>query len=600
MSAAKAPSQQAHKANGHKGAVPVIPYLPEEIDYFEKRTRQFLSDGADATQYRAFRLRQGVYGQRQPGVQMFRIKIPFGRLTPAQLEAIGRLAKDFTETGRGHLTTRENVQLHFLKLEDSAEAMRILGEVGLTSREACGNTIRNITGCPLQGVCASEPFDVTPYAAAFARFLVRHPVTQNMPRKFKPSFSGCESDCAITPMHDIGFVARTRDGRKGFKMVVGGGLSIMPRMAPTLYEFVPVEDFLRVSEAVVRVYNRQEDLRKNRMKARIKVLVDRIGMDAFRKMVEEELKGDWAKKTFDLDTLGAMDDEASDFPAALPVRTPVADPGNDAAFTEWKQSNVVPQKQPGYGVATIRIRMGNLTGDQFFGLAKIARDFVGEGPSLRITQRQNLAVRWVRNEHQYGLYQALKALDLAESGANGLVDVVSCPGTESCSLGITASTLMGAYLTDYVKGLKVTDPLVRAMRINISGCPDGCGQHHLGNLGFQGAAMRNESGQIPAYEVYVAGSLVPPIRVGYRLKTRVPSKRVPQAISTITERYVKERRDNEPFNDWVDRVGAEHVDQLLAPLADVPKINRQTIDLYIDYGRSVLYKVQRGEGECAI
>ncbi|MBM3946857.1 MAG: nitrite/sulfite reductase, partial [SAR202 cluster bacterium] len=465
---------------------------------------------------------------------------------------------------------------------------------------ACGNTVRNITGCAMQGVCATEPFDVTPYAAAFGRFLVRHPVTQNMPRKFKPAFSGCDSDCAMTPMHDIGFIAKVKDGRKGFKMVVGGGLSIMPRMAPTLYEFIPVEDFLRASEAVVRVFNKSDELRKNRMKARIKVLVDRIGIDAFRALVEQELKGDSAKKEFDLAALGELDDEEQEVQPGLPAASVVRERTDDHGYAAWKSSNVKPQKQAAFSVATVRVPMGNLTGDQYHAMGKLVRDFVGEGSFVRLTARQNLAVRWLRQDHLYGFYLRLKEMGLNEPGADEFADVVSCPGTESCSLGITASTLMGAYLTDYVKTLQVTDPLARQVRINISGCPDGCGQHHLGNFGFQGAAMRNESGQIPAYEVYIGGSQVPPIRVGHRLKTKVPSKRVPEAITQVMERYVKERKSGEVFNSWVDRMGADYFDTMLEPLAEVPKLNRETIDLYIDYGRSVLYKVQRGEGECAV
>ncbi|MSP79111.1 MAG: nitrite/sulfite reductase [Dehalococcoidia bacterium] len=593
-----------------KRVIPMIPHLPEEVDHFEKETQRFLDGQADATAFRGFRLRQGVYGQRQPGFQMMRIKIPLGRLSPDMLDTIGTIAERFTETARGHVTTRECVQLHFMKLEHAAEAMRMLGEVGIGSREACGNTVRNATGCALEGVCPTEAFDVSPYAAAFVRFMVRHPVTQNMPRKFKSAFSGCESDCAMTPMHDIGFVARMRDGKKGFKLVVGGGLSVFPRMASTLYEFCPVEDFIRVSEAIVRVYNVSDELRKNRMKARIKVLVERVGIDEFRRMIEKELEGDWAKgpdgklKQFDLEELGELDNEEEFIEPGVPVAAAKPAPKNDPAFNEWKMTNVMPQKQKGYVLATIKLKVGNLTSEQFHALAKVVRDYVGTGAIVRTTFRQNLVIRWVREEQLYNLYQALKPLELVESGANEINDVTSCPGTESCSLGITASTMMGAYLTDYLKNLRLTDPLVRQVRINISGCPDGCGQHHLGNLGFQGAAMKNESGQIPSYEVYVGGSQVNTatnqIRVGHRLKQKVPSKRVPEAIKTTMEHYMAERKQDEVFNDWVDRVGKDYFETLFAPLAEVPKLSRQTIDFYMDYGRSVLYKVQRGEGECAI
>ena len=271
----------------------ILPILMDEIDDFEKEVEKFVKGEWDPNAFMAFRLKQGVYGQRQPDSQMLRVKIPIGGLDADQLEALGYIAREIAPLQKGHATTRENIQFHFLPLERTPEAMRAIGEVGLSTREACGNTVRNVTGCPFSGVCADEPFDVTPYAAAYARYFLRHPVTQAMPRKSKPSFSGCEKDCAMTSIHDIGFVPRLKemDGemKRGFKIVVGGGLSIMARIAPTLYEFVPEEDYLKVSEAVLRVFDASDDLRKNRMKARIKFLVDRIGIDEFRKMVEEEL-----------------------------------------------------------------------------------------------------------------------------------------------------------------------------------------------------------------------------------------------------------------------------------------------------------------------
>ncbi|MFQ5915660.1 MAG: nitrite/sulfite reductase, partial [Nitrospinota bacterium] len=263
----------------------VLPVLPEEIDDFETEVTRFRQGKWDEGEFAGFRLRQGVYGQRQPDAQMFRIKIPYGRVTADQLVALGNVARDYTPLGKGHITTRENIQFHFIKMEDTPHLMRLIGEAGLSTREACGNTVRNVTGCPLAGVCMDEVFDTSPYAAAFARYFLRHPLTQNLPRKFKVAFSGCATDCTVTGIHDLGFLAevRSENGRevRGFTVVSGGGLSILPRVAYTLYDFVPVSDYLRVSEAVIRIFERSDELRKNRMKARIKFLIDRIGIDAF-------------------------------------------------------------------------------------------------------------------------------------------------------------------------------------------------------------------------------------------------------------------------------------------------------------------------------
>ena len=576
----------------------IIPFLPEEVDYFESRVKGFLAGQDDPTEFRAYRLTQGVYGQRQPGNQMFRVKIPLGRLTPDQLAVLGHIAREYTPRKRGHITTRENVQYHFMDLEDTAEVMRLLGECGLTSREACGNTVRNITTCPLASVCPDEVFDATPYAVAYARYLVRHETTQNMPRKWKTAFSGCTHDWVIAPMHDFALqsVIREENGqeRRGFRILIGGGTSIQPLLAQTLYEFVPVEEFLRVAEACVRVFNGADELRKNRMKARIKVLVNRLGIDAFRELVEKELEGDWAKGDYDLAAL--MDGEEE--PVIPPPTWDFAPfPQNDAEFETWRASNVVAQKQPGFAAVFIKIRLGNLSDEGFFTLSDISRRYAA---GIRTTQRQDLVFHWVHEEALYSIYQELKEKGFADAGANEFADVVSCPGTESCSLGITASTSMAEHLWDSLKERKKTDPLVKAIRINISGCPDGCGQHHVGNIGFQGAAMKNATGQIPSYEVFIGGSQVHPVRYGTRLKVKVPSKRIDETIDAIVDHYTANRQEGEPFNDFVDRVGARVYEDVLRPISEVPELSKDTIDYYIDWNQTVLYKVERGEGECAI
>ena len=575
----------------------VIPVLQEEIDHFEGEVKRFQSGDLDAAEFRAFRLRQGVYGQRQPDTQMMRVKIPLGRMTPDQLDVLGAIARDYTPLKRGHITTRENVQYHFMNLDDAATVMRTLGETGLGSREACSNAVRNVTSCPLTGVCPEEIFDPSPYAVAYVRQFVRQEYTHNMPRKWKTAFSGCTHDWVMTAIHDIGFhaVIREENGveHKGFRIVVGGGTSIQPLIAQQLYDFVPVENFLKVSEACLRVFNNADELRKNKMKARVKVLVNRVGIDEFRNMVEKVMREELADVTYDMDALTAGEYED---PTPPPPKAYPAMPTNDKDFNRWRGSNVTQQKQDGYSAVFIKLRLGNVTDEQFFQLADIARDLAG---SIRLTLRQDMVLQWVPNEGLYALYQKLSAVDMVEAGANELSDVVSCPGTESCALGITSSQGMAGNLWDTLRDYKADDKLARAIRINVSGCPDGCGHHHMGNIGFQGAATKNGNAQIPSYEVYMGGSQIAPVRIGKRLKVKIPSKRIEEAVHVIVDDYVANRKADEIFNDYVDRIGVEAYESLLAPVSTVPPLDKDSIRYYIDWNRDVLYKVERGEGECA-
>ncbi|MBI3744004.1 MAG: nitrite/sulfite reductase, partial [Chloroflexi bacterium] len=423
-----------------KRAKGVVPYLPEEIDTLQAEVKRFRSGELSEAQFIGMRLKQGVYGQRQADVQMIRVKCPFGGVTAEQLEALGRVAEEYAPLKKGHITTRENIQYHHVKLESALEVLRILGETGLTTREACGNTIRNVTGCPRAGVCPGEIFDPTPYLGAYARFFVRHPYTQLMPRKVKTAFSGCESDCAITAIHDLGFIPKIKDGRKGFKIVVGGGTSIMPRIAPTLYEFVPVEDYLRICEAVFRVFNVQDIERKNRAKARIKFTVNRLGIDAFRKLVEEELKNDWAKRSFDPTPYLWTDNESADAPK-VSTNGHRSNGNAPIEFGVWASTNVEDQRQKGYKVVNVTVVQGDLSPVQFRGLGKIANQYAGG--RARFTAQQNIVFRWVPEDKVEDLWKALKAINLAEPKVNEITDVVTCPGTDSCKLGITSSMGVG-------------------------------------------------------------------------------------------------------------------------------------------------------------
>ena len=580
----------------------IIPPVIEEIDEYEHEVRRFRDGGWEPDQFMAWRLLRGVYGQRQPDAQMFRVKIPYGGLNADQIDALGVIARDYAPLKKGHFTTRENMQFHHMSLEGAAESMRVLAEVGLTTREACGNTVRNVVGCPMAGVCPDEPFDMTPYAAAYARYFVRHPVTQKMPRKIKSAFSGCENDCAITAIHDVGFLPAKKNGQLGLKMVMGGGLSIMPRIAPTLYEFLPFDEYLKVSEAALRVFDKSAELRKNRMKARVKFLIDRIGIDEFRKLVEEELKGEWAQKSYDPTPLMGIPEEELDAPNPAVFKNGDASyDSNDPEYQEWLRTSVTTQRQAGYNTVLIKIPIGDVFHHQFPKLADITREYAGS--RARVTQSQNLMLRWVPDSALRRVWEDLKDVGFGESGVDEISDVTSCPGTDSCKLGITSSMGLGWELRrTLLEEVDTSDPLVRGMHIKMSGCPNSCGQHHIANIGFHGGSMKGPGGQqVPSYEMFVGGGYDNgDARIGQRLKGKVPAKRAPAMLKEVIQFYKNTREENEEFNTFVDRVGVGPLQEITAKHSQLVELNRDTIDLYMDWERTTLYKVERGEGECAV
>jgi len=575
----------------------IIEVLPEEIADFELQVKRFRAGDWDETAFQAFRLKQGVYGQRQADAQMLRIKAPFGGLNADQLDALGIGAEKYAPLNKGHVTTRENFQFHHIKIDDTPDFMRLIGDVGLSTREACGNTVRNVTGCPMAGVCADEPFDVTPYAAAYTRYFVRHPFTQALPRKFKTAFSGCERDCAITSIHDMGFIPKIVDGQNGFKVLTGGGTSIMPKIAPTLYEFVSVNEFLKVTEAVVRIFHRSDELRKNRMKARIKVLIARVGIDEFRSMVDKELMEPWAQKSFDPTPLLFIEDESKDAP--LVISGGYHSNGSSRKFQQWMETNVRPQKQDGYRVVTVKLPLGDIQADQFHQLADLSRKYAGG--RARITHQQNLAFRWVPEQALHEVWKELGRIGFGDSGANEIRDVISCPGTDSCKLGITSSMGLARAVTETIEEMDTTDPLVKQMHIKMSGCPNGCGQHHIADIGFHGAATKAPGGQVPAYELFLGGSYDEgDARIGLRTKTKVPAKRMPEAVKRLIEFYQEKRNEGEPFKDFVARLGPPAFEPILQEFKEVGELNRDTIQTYIDWDKTIKYVLERGEGECAL
>jgi sulfite reductase beta subunit-like hemoprotein len=578
----------------------IIPILQREFDDFDTESTRFLGGGVEETDFIKFRLRQGVYGQRQPAVQMVRVKLPFGGVTPDQLDAFAEVIEKYVPLRKGHITTRQNIQMHHIPLPDAAKLIRELGEAGLSSREGCGNTVRNVTGDPRAGVIEGELFDITPYAGAYVRYFVRHPTTQAMPRKIKTAFTATDEDNAITRIHDISFVPRLRDGVRGVELRVGGGTSIMPRIAPTLYEFVELGngDYLKIVEACLRIFDRHDWLRENRARARIKVLVDKIGIDAFRAQVEEELEGDWVReRDFSLDQILFEPNEEESAPDR--PETYARPGGEDREFSRFLESNVAPQRQTGFSTVEVKITRGDLDPDQLRGLGQVMRDYTGL--SARTTVQQNLVLRWVRDESVYEVWRALSELGLGDAGADELTDVVSCPGTDSCKLGITSSMGLSQAIQERLVQLELDDELTRRIHVKMSGCPNGCGQHHIANIGFYGASLKVGEHTIPAYIAHLGGTYEGgDVRYGQRLKARLPAKRVPDAVERWVRFYESDRVHGEEFNAFVDRVGTTEFESRVKDLTLPMQFSLENMNNFIDWNRNGPFEVQRGEGECAV
>jgi sulfite reductase beta subunit-like hemoprotein len=578
----------------------IIPVLQREFDDFDTESTRYLQGELEGEEFTKFRLKQGVYGQRQPDVQMVRVKLPLGGVTPEQLDAFAAGIEKYVPLRKGHITTRQNIQMHHVPLPEAAKLIRDLGDAGLSSREGCGNTMRNVTGDPRAGTLEGELFDVTPYAGAYVRYFVRHPTTQNMPRKFKTAFAATDEDNAITKIHDLAYLPRVRDGVRGFEVRVGGGTSIMPRLAPTLYDFVEIDngDYLKVAEAVVRIFDRTDWLRPNRARARIKVLIDKIGIDEFRELVDEELAGDWvSERDFAIDELMFEDDEEANAPSKPQA---MASPNGDLKeYDSFVETNVRSQRQQGFSTVEVKVPRGDLTPDQFRGLAQIMREHTGG--YARTSVHQNLILRWVRDESVYEVWRELHELGLGDPGADEITDVVSCPGTDSCKLGITSSMGLNEAIHDRLVQMEIDDELSRRIHVKMSGCPNGCGQHHIANIGFYGASIKVGEHTIPAYIPHIGGAYEGgDVRYGQRLKARLPAKRVPDAVERWVRYYEAERAQGEEFNAFADRVGAKEFEARVKDLAMPVEFNLENMNFFVDWARSGPFEVIRGEGECAV
>ena len=578
----------------------VIPILEQEFDDFDTEAAKFLRGELETDEFTKFRLRQGVYGQRQADVQMVRVKLPMGGVTAEQLDVFADSIEQYAPLRKGHITTRQNIQVHHIPLDTMAVMIREISESGLSSREGCGNTVRNVTGDPRAGTLEGELFDITPYAGAYVRYFVRHPTTQLMPRKIKTAFSATDADNAITQIHDIAFTPRLRGGVRGVEIRVGGGTSIMPRLAPVLYEFVELDngDYLKISEAVFRIFDRTDFLRVNRARARIKVLIDKIGIDAFREMVEAEIQGDWVEeRDFSIERILFEHDEEAHAPAK-PLQHGSPN-GDQREFDRFLASNVKPQRQRGFSTVEVKIDRGDVTPEHLRGLAQIVRDFTGG--YARTTVQQNLVLRWVRDETVYDVWKALKAIELGDSGVNEITDTVSCPGTDSCKLGITSSMGLNRAVRERLLSMEIEDELTRRIHVKMSGCPNGCSQHHIANIGFYGASLKVGEHTIPAYIAHIGGSFEnADVRFGSRLKSRLPAKRVPDAVERWVRFYEAERQPGEEFNAFASRVGVDQFEAKVKDLAMPVEFSLENMGYFIDWTKNAPFQVERGEGECAV
>jgi len=573
------------------------PIVKAEIDTFERNVREWRAGGGLGDDFRPYRLQHGTYGQRQQNRQMVRIKVPHGTMTPEQLHAVAECADRYAPRKLGHVTTRQAIQLHFVVLEDVPAIMRRLAEVGMTTREACGNTVRNVTADPLSGIAEDTVFDVTPYAEATLRYFLRNPLNQKMPRKFKISYSASDADRGMTPIHDVGLTALVRDGRQGFRIVVGGGLGAAPRVADLLHDFVPVEEQLRTIEAVIRVWDRLGE-RRNKNKARLKFLIAKLGIDEFRRLYEAELA-----------TLPPSFDEQYREPdftlleeeprtGSHAARNGGIAPAREG-FDVWRRTNALRQKQDGWYTVYVLLPIGDVRADQMHALAELARDYANG--HIRTAATQNFVLRWVHEEDLPAVHAALVDLGLAEDHAMTISDVMTCPGADTCSIGVTSSKGLGTELRERIRGAngKYRDPLINDLKIKISGCPNSCGQHHVADIGFYGMAIRSGDRQLPAFQLLLGGSAQGDGRLG-KLMMKLPAKYIPDALDTLIDTYVAERQEGERLPQWSDRVGKPHIQEVLAAYKAVPEFTQDPM-AYVDWGQNKLFTLDdMGEGECAV
>ena len=572
---------------------------------FEAILARYLAGEIEEDAFRIFRLNNGIYGQRQGGHnQMVRVKIPWGGLLPDQLDLMADLADTYSR-GWGHITTRQNIQFHYVQLEKVPEIMRLLGSVGMTSREACGDTVRNVQGCHLAGACPHEHLDVTAWAEATYRHFVRNPLGQRLPRKFKINFSGCATDCGQAMFNDVGVIATTRtleDGsvEKGFKVFVAGGLGANPHPALALEPFTAREDLMPTIEACLRVFNNHGN-RDNKLRARMKWLVDTLGWEDVQARIIKERRLLLGSSSWpggippEVDKLGDAPAGLADGVEATPMGhgTPVQIRRRDP-FEQWDDTNVVRGAAKGTVSAIAYARLGDVTSEQFRALAAIQRDM---GLEVRLTNRQNVALRGLTEEQLPALYERLDAIGMARPGAELVRDVVTCPGADTCNLAVTQSRGLGAAIGDRLEEEGLAE--VGGLRVNISGCTNSCGQHHTSDIGFFGAERRAHGRSAPGYQMLLGG-YVGQEQVHFGDKAlRLPAKNAPEATVRVVRRFAAERSAGESFREWMERAGGARALAAELKELDVFPTPEDGPEFYVDYDETGPYEAEVGAGECA-
>jgi len=587
-----------------------------DIDEFVDTLGKYERGEISAEDWRKFRLVRGTYGQRQPeAVHMLRVKIPQGVLTAAQLRSLAGVATSYSR-GFAHITTRQNVQLHFVPLAQVEDAMRALADTGLTTREACGNSVRNITACPYAGVAEGEIFDVTPYAEAMTRYFLRHPLSSSLPRKFKIAFEGCPEDHAVAAIHDIGWRARVVNGRRGFRVTVGGGTAILVNTGTLLYDFLPVEEMFDVAEAVIRVFHRYGD-RKHMQRNRMKFLIKSLGWNEWRTRFDKALEEFRAEGGAPLPFSGAEVpvEEAPSWPKPTPptpkmaaalaetsVKGPGIVPGSvrlqtlPDAYVRWTRSNVRRQRQAGYVYVTARLPLGDFTAGQAQVLADLAEAY-GDG-TVRLSIDQNVIFRWVPASAVQGFYDRLDAAGLATPDAGTIADVTSCPGAETCRLAVTQSRGLGRLLIEHLNAHPELVDAVPSGDIKISGCPNGCGQHHISGIGFQGSVRKLAGRAVPQYFVLVGGGVTDDAAHFGKVVSKVPVNRLTDALDRLVGLYRERREDGESLGAFFRRLPPAVATDALKDLAEL-RAEDTVPDDFIDLGESQTFTPEVMDGECA-
>lgn len=569
--------------------------ITKEIETFGREVLRFKNKEIPEEKFKRFRLQHGIYGQRQAGYLMVRVKIPAGLLNPAKLRCLADISEKYS-TGVGHVTTRQDIQFHYVDLDNVTTVMQVMAEAGLTTREACGNTVRNVIACQRAGICPTELFDVSEISEAVAYHLLRNPINQDLPRKFKISFSGCQTECGLAAIHDLGFIATSRqvDGltEYGFKLLVGGGLGSHPKLAKAYADFVSIDQVLPLCEAMLKLFDAHGN-RRNKSKARMKFILEKWGIEAFKEKVEE--------------ILAEMKSEGRRYPALPPLKLKavqdisvpplILEPAaENTPFGKWQRTNLLPQTDGAYAVQ-IRLPLGDITVTQMRDLADIVECYSPAG--LRTTHQQNMILEHVEHEKLSALYEKLQPIGLADDGVEKVVDVISCPGAETCQLALTGSMGLGEAISEtFTRDLETYSDL-GGLRIRISGCPNSCGHHHIAGIGLHGVAKKVQGKLVPHYQLHLGGGVSACDSTIGRSKIKIPAKNIPKAVMELIRIYRENRERAEPFNHFIERFTRETISEQLEKFMDLPSQD-EAPDAYKDWRDDRDFSLDEiGPGECS-